>query len=104
MSGGAPHLRGLRLLSERVPGYDAYPFSIPALKDLDLACDAAVNIFVGENGPGKSTLLEALAVVIGIPASGGGGETRNGTGLPPLITSSGGKARHRALRGSPRRR
>lgn len=74
VSGGAPYLRGLRLVPERVPGYDAYPFSIPALKDLDLTFDAAVTIFVGENGTGKSTLLEALAVLIGIPASGGGRE------------------------------
>src|SRR5687767_2755398 len=68
----APYLKGLRLVPERVPGYEAYPFSIPFVRGLDLTFDAPVTILVGENGTGKSTLLEALASAIGVPAGGGG--------------------------------
>lgn len=68
--GGAPFLRGLRLVPERVSS-QAFPFSIPALRDLSLDFEAPVTFLVGENGSGKSTLLEALAVAIGLPASGG---------------------------------
>ena len=40
-----------------------YPFSVPAIRHLTaLTFDAPVTFFVGENGYGKSTLLEAIAV------------------------------------------
>lgn len=38
---------------------------------LNLDIDSAVTFFVGENGSGKSTLIEALAVLCGLPVSGG---------------------------------
>ncbi len=48
-----------------------FPFSVPALRDFEsLDCDAPVTLFVGENGTGKSTLLEALAVAADLPALG----------------------------------
>ena len=56
------HLRSITLLRERVPQWDAFPFSVPTIRSLEtfnLAGD--VTILVGENGSGKSTLLEALA-------------------------------------------
>jgi predicted ATPase len=71
-AGRAPFLRGVRLLPDRIPSPDAFPFSIPALRDLDLALTTPVTFLVGENGSGKSTLLEAIAVVCGLPATGGG--------------------------------
>ena len=50
----------------------AYPFSIPALRDLDeLAFDPAVTFFVGENGSGKSTLVEAIAIAAKLNPEGG---------------------------------
>jgi predicted ATPase len=69
--GGAPFLRGVRLLPERVTSPSTFPFSIPALRDLALDLSTAVTFLVGENGSGKSTLLEGLAVVCGLPSSGG---------------------------------
>ncbi|MFV1988172.1 MAG: AAA family ATPase [Gemmatimonadota bacterium] len=52
------HLRGLSIASS---GERNFPFSVPALKDLELELVRPVTLFVGENGSGKSTLLEALA-------------------------------------------
>lgn len=69
--GGAPYLRGARLAPERIADAGAFPFTVPALRGLDLAFDAPVTFLVGENGSGKSTLLEGIAVACGLPAGGG---------------------------------
>ena len=70
-----PYLREIALKRDLVETFDAYPFSIPAIKEMDeLQFDKEVTIFVGENGTGKSTLLEAIAVGMGFNAEGG---TRN---------------------------
>lgn len=55
-----------------MPGFDAYPFAIPAVKALDeLAFDPKVTFLVGENGSGKSTLVEGIAVAARFNAEGG---------------------------------
>ncbi|MFN0070150.1 MAG: AAA family ATPase [Chloroflexota bacterium] len=55
-----------------VPDFDRYPFSIPTIHHLDrLALHPAVTFLVGENGTGKSTLLEGIAVAIGLNPEGG---------------------------------
>jgi len=67
-----PFAIDLRLKREKVPSFDAYPFSLPAIRSLDtLAFHPAVTFIVGENGSGKSTLLEAIAVALGFNAEGG---------------------------------
>jgi predicted ATPase len=64
-----------RLLREKVPSFSEYPFSLPALRGLDeIVFDPGATFLIGENGTGKSTLLEALAVAWGFNAEGG---TRN---------------------------
>ncbi|WP_439813886.1 AAA family ATPase [Zavarzinia sp. CC-PAN008] len=51
---------------------DAYPFSIPAVRALDgLRFEQPVTMLVGENGSGKSTIIEALAVAAGFNPEGG---------------------------------
>ena len=56
------HLEGVTLHPERYPTREAYPFSLPVFQTMgELALDAPVTCFVGENGTGKSTLLEAIA-------------------------------------------
>ena len=48
-----------------------FPFSVPAIATLtDLALETPVTILVGENGTGKSTFLEALAIATKVPAVG----------------------------------
>ncbi len=50
---------------------DVFPFNIPALQGLAaLAVATPVTLLVGENGSGKSTVLEALAAATGLPAVG----------------------------------
>lgn len=58
-------------------GYDPdhYPFNIPAVRHLEkmgsLTLEKPVTFFVGENGTGKSTLIEAIAVAMGFNGEGG---------------------------------
>jgi predicted ATPase len=64
---------GMTLRRDAVPDFDSYPFSLPAVRHLDvLTFHPAVTFIVGENGSGKSTLLEAIAVALGYNAEGGG--------------------------------
>jgi predicted ATPase len=63
---------GLTLLRDKVPSFDAYPFTIPSIGALtNLRFDRPVTFLIGENGSGKSTLLEAIAVAWGLNAEGG---------------------------------
>jgi predicted ATPase len=69
----APYLRRLWLESARVKDPAAYPFCLPFLLDgFELSFDRAVTIIVGENGMGKSTLLEGIAALAGYDEAGGG--------------------------------
>lgn len=66
-----PFLRSVILMRDRVEDVTAYPFSIPAVQALDRLPFSAVTYFIGENGSGKSTILEALAVALGFNPEGG---------------------------------
>lgn len=67
-----PYVRGVRLERSRVPDFHQYPFNIPAVRTLDeLTFHESVTFLVGENGMGKSTLLEAIAVISGLCPEGG---------------------------------
>ena len=49
-----------------------YPFSIPAVRQIgSINFDHPVTFLVGENGSGKSTIIEAIAVSAGMNAEGG---------------------------------
>jgi len=74
------YIAEVRLSREAVESFDAYPFSLPAVRPLEtLELHPAVTFFVGENGTGKSTLLEAIAVACGFNAEGGSKNFRFGT-------------------------
>ncbi len=67
-----PYLREVSLKRDDVANYEAYPFSIPAVRELyGLEFHRDVTFIVGENGCGKSTLLEAIAVAWGFNPEGG---------------------------------
>jgi predicted ATPase len=67
-----PYLREISIRPDAAIDFDNYPFNIPAIRDLGtLAFHPAVTFLVGENGAGKSTILEATAVAMGLPAEGG---------------------------------
>jgi predicted ATPase len=70
----APYLRRVWLDAARVTQPESYPFCLPLFRkgDFDLAFDRAVTIVVGENGTGKSTLLEGIAALAGYDEAGGG--------------------------------
>lgn len=69
----APYLRRVWLDPARIPNRKAYPFVLPLLgDDFELGFDKAITIIVGENGTGKSTLLEGIAVMAGYDDAGGG--------------------------------
>jgi predicted ATPase len=57
-----------------------HPFDIAAVRYLaERDFRSPVTVFVGENGMGKSTLLEALAVAVGLNPEGGSRSLRFGT-------------------------
>jgi predicted ATPase len=69
----APYLRRLWLDPSRIADRNAYPFCLPFLgDDFELGFDRPITIIVGENGTGKSTLLEGIAVLAGYDEAGGG--------------------------------
>jgi len=69
----APYLRRIWLDPSRIADRKAYPFCLPFLQDdFALSFESTITIVVGENGTGKSTLLEGIAVLAGYDEAGGG--------------------------------
>jgi predicted ATPase len=69
----APYLKRIWLDQSLVTEAEAYPFCLPFLQNgFELGFDHAITIIVGENGTGKSTLLEGIAVLAGYDEAGGG--------------------------------
>ena len=65
------------LRRDTVAAFDAYPFSLPAVRALDtLELHPKVTFLVGENGAGKSTLLGAPGGGAGAERGGGRRKTR----------------------------
>jgi len=65
------HLRSITKASASDESIERFPFSVPVVRALKkLSVDAPVTFFVGENGSGKSTILEGIAAAAGLPAVG----------------------------------
>lgn len=61
------HIKSVTLLHDKYPTDEHYPFNLPIFKHTRcLEFDTPVTLFVGDNGTGKSTLLEAIALGCGI--------------------------------------
>lgn len=66
------YIRYVELDREKVPSFYEYPFNLPAIKNLSkLSFHPKVTFIIGENGFGKSTILESIAVAYGFNAEGG---------------------------------
>jgi len=66
------YLRSIELKRDSINSFRKYPFCLPAIKHLEsLEFHPKVTFIVGENGSGKSTILEAIAVGFGFNAEGG---------------------------------
>ena len=75
LSNSNQYLRSIQLKRDNIESFSKYPFCLPAIKHLStLDFHPNVTFIVGENGTGKSTILEAIAIVCGFNAEGG---TRN---------------------------
>lgn len=62
-------------LTEDAPS-SGFPFELPAVRSLPLDVRGNVTVIVGDNGTGKSTLVEAVAVAAGFNPEGGSGQVR----------------------------
>ncbi|HBW38419.1 AAA family ATPase [Desulfosporosinus sp. BICA1-9] len=66
------YIRSVRLNRAEVPTFTEYPFDLAAIRNLEtLSFHPQVTFIVGENGSGKSTILESIAVAYGFNAEGG---------------------------------
>ena len=69
----APYLKRVWLDKSLITDASAYPFCLPLFRDtFELGFDRPITIIVGENGTGKSTLLEGIAALAGYDDAGGG--------------------------------
>ncbi len=71
-----PYLRDIELKRGDIESFEEYPFCLPVVRELDsLTFHPDVTFFVGENGTGKSTLIEAIATAMGLNPEGGNKNT-----------------------------
>jgi len=67
-----PYLQEVSIRPEDDIDFNEFPFCIPAVREMGvLELHPDVTFFVGENGAGKSTVLEAIALAMGFGAEGG---------------------------------
>lgn len=67
-----PILDQVKIKFDDTINFDTYPFSLTIIKNLtSIIFPTQVTFFVGENGTGKSTILEAIANKAGFGAEGG---------------------------------
>ncbi|TIQ24889.1 MAG: ATP-binding protein, partial [Mesorhizobium sp.] len=70
----APYLKRIMIEPSRVADWEKYPWNLPIFRshDFELEFTTPITIIVGENGTGKSTLLEAIGALAGYDEAGGG--------------------------------
>ena len=65
-------VKKITLERDKVEDFSQYPFNIEVVKKFnELNFKSPVTFFVGENGIGKSTFIEAIAVALNLPSEGG---------------------------------
>jgi predicted ATPase len=79
--GPGPYLLGLRWVEGA--RHDGFPFDVAAVAALEaMRLDAPIVLLAGDNGTGKSTIVEAVAEAMGFAAEGG--EYERAGELPPV--------------------
>ncbi|PBB18754.1 AAA family ATPase [Mesorhizobium sp. WSM4313] len=70
----APYLKRILLEPSRVADWEQYPWNLPIFhtREFEFEFTSAITVIVGENGTGKSTLLEAIGALAGYDEAGGG--------------------------------
>lgn len=64
-----PFIKSISVNTDKV---HPFPFNVPAIKFArNILLDKGVTIFVGDNGTGKSSLLESIALTVNVPLIGG---------------------------------
>ena len=72
LSPDSQYLRGIFLKKEQIVSYNQFPFNLSFIRNFqELAFHPNVTYIIGENGMGKSTLLEGIAVALGFNPEGG---------------------------------
>jgi predicted ATPase len=67
-----PYLQRISFKPDAELNFDGYPLNIPAVREIEsIEFHPDVTFFVGENGAGKSTVLESIAVAMGFGPEGG---------------------------------
>lgn len=65
-------IKKIYLDRDKIESYSNYPFNIEIIKNLtSIEFTSPVTFLVGENGVGKSTLIEAIALNLKLPSEGG---------------------------------
>ena len=66
------YIESVQIMRKDIPNEDIYPFNIESLKHMqNLDFDHDITLFSGENGSGRSTLIEAIATAYGFNPEGG---------------------------------
>lgn len=66
------YIRSVELQRNKIANFGRYPFCLTAIRNLyNLEFHPKVTFIVGENGTGKSTILEAIATAYGFNPEGG---------------------------------
>ena len=65
-------IKKIILECDKIDNFAIYPFNIEIIKNFhELTLTSPVTFLIGDNGIGKSTFIEAIAVALGMPAEGG---------------------------------
>ncbi|MGP4074801.1 AAA family ATPase [Halobacillus sp. K22] len=66
------YLKRLNLKTDSINSYETFPFSLSVIRNFkELLFHPNVTYIIGENGMGKSTLLEGIAIKLGFNPEGG---------------------------------
>ena len=62
----------IKLDKDKIDDFNKYPFNIKCIKNFsNIRLNKSVTFLIGENGVGKSTFIEALAITQGLNPEGG---------------------------------